>query len=199
MAAGDIWQVTASGHTQGSVVENVVHYAVTTAFTVEEPSDDIAALWTDNILPGMAPMQCATFSWFNVRLQKIFPLPVELPIDYPVAIAGTAAGLPLPSEVTVNFKKQSRLAGRAHRGRLFMPGAPEGVLLPATGQWINLYKAAGALLVPILEANVVATAGVGQADAVIWHRVSRTYDLITRWQMDPTPRVQRRRQPGRGI
>lgn len=125
-----------------------------------------------------------------------------LAVDFPVApsIPGTRAGTSEAANVSLSLSERTGLAGRAHRGRIFMPSVSEidvSVTDQATSVLVGL--AANAI------ANLIFGFTTTSAFPCVFHRpgllprpLDNLYDLVTSYVVEDLIDSQRRRLPGRG-
>lgn len=199
MAVDNIYQLTIFGTLQGQNVENVLHYKV-----VADADDNAFCTGLFNfaeagIMGAAVALQSIDFVWQGSRAQKIWPLPAFMPQERLLAQAGSLAGHSLPAEVALVITKQSILAGRAYRGRLYLTGLERDSVTVATG----LYDAGTIVDANVfgatLRQSVTSDPVGGTLFPVIYHRADHTTTDITNCVARNVPRMQRRRQIGRGV
>lgn len=199
MAAGDIWSCVVSGKLNNQRMINVFTYLNTGAGTDSAVASDLNDHFENNVLPQCTLFQTSDFTWDLQFCQKGFPLPPSAQIPRGISIQGLLDEQGLPTEVTANVKKRTLSAGRAFRGRAYLPAPAYSRLDRATGLW----TAAMMLLMQDVGnslAEVIGTDDFGpHLFPVIYHRGSHTTTRITQCLADSVPRAQRRRQIGVGI
>jgi hypothetical protein len=175
---------------------NVLHYEVIAVTGTGKFDQDIADRVDLELGAPYKGILTPDSGYRGVIIQKIFPLPMSLPIDSIVSQGpGTrAAGDTLPGQVCGIITKRTSGAGRAKRGRLYVPFPGEDDStdgLPNAGY----ITAINTLLTPLVNSLVV---GIG-ADTVtiqpvIFHRAAPgTSDAITFTQSRLYFATQRRR------
>lgn len=126
------------------------------------------------------------------------PYAYDLPVT--PAAPGTRIGVPEAGNVSVTLSERTGLAGRRHRGRMYLPGVNENDVL--SGDIIG-----GTLATAIANAGVQLLIAFGQnlAVPVIFHRpglvpstFDNTVDVITSVIVDTILDSMRKRLPGRG-
>jgi hypothetical protein len=119
---GTIYQYKTSCWCFGQLGLNVLHYRVTAA--PASPLSDAACLvWLDNIFaPLLIPMITQDAQYLGSSIQSIFPLPKLLE---QVTTLNAAPGGDLfkaaPKQSALVVTKLSNFAGRANRGRVYLP------------------------------------------------------------------------------
>lgn len=199
MAIGDIFQLTIIQRLQTQTIENVLHYAV----TVDGDRANLTTAlhtWASTSFAALAGAAQSTDLTYQIsRVQKIWPLPVIVANEQVMVDSGTAMNQALPAEVAAVVTKQSFLAGRANRGRVYIAGIPGPSVLVVNGLFDDPTMILLNTLGTALTAVVNAAPGPGTLQPVIYHRLTHTTtDIVTALARN-TPRVQRRRQIGRGI
>ena len=74
------------------------------------------------------------------------------------ATAGTGAGLALPAGTAAVVSLKTASAGRANRGRIYLPGLDSGVLNTTTGQFLAAFQTAAANFIGEVETAMTASA-----------------------------------------
>lgn len=174
---------------------NVLHYRVSAVAGLEKNDQEIAdafdTFW-DNPYKTYLSDQA---SYRGVLVQKIRPLPIAIAVSATAgAGAGTrVAGELLPPQVSGIITKQTLGAGRAKRGRIYMPFPGEGDSTDAVPN--AAYIAALSAFVPLVVSGV--TAGVAPNTTsflpVIYHRATGLTDDINTAVARPYFVTQRRR------
>jgi len=199
MALGDIYQVTMIGTLQGMTIENVLHYRVRADADASAFATGIEIFANTTFMPAMATVQSSNFNWSAVRVQRIWPIPVLMAVEYPEGIAGALSGTALPAEVALVITKQSILGGRANRGRLYLAGVPGDNVDVTSGRFSSGVVIDAQTAAATLYQTINSSPSGGVLEPVIYHRVTHTAtDLVNAVARD-VPRAQRRRQVGRGI
>lgn len=195
----DIYQVTLVSSLQGQVIENVLHYRLNADADQPAVVDGIQTYFNSTICPAFATFLSSNFRFDSIRIQKIWPLPARIAVEVPLGIQGNVSTVALPAEVALVITKQTFLAGRANRGRMYLAGMPNDSYVNTTGKFtdgvmIDVQSAALTLLqiIPTLPSG-------GSVTPVLYHRLGHTWIDLTAMQSRNIPRCQRRRQIGRGI
>lgn len=196
---GDIYTLTLKGTVQGQRCENVLHYEVTADADYSQLAGGLNNYAAAIILPAIANIQTSEFLWDEVTAQKIWPLPAFFPITFATGIPGDVPPPTMPAEVAFVVSKQTILAGRKYRGRLYVAGIGALAMSASTGKWDTTTMGAASSIGATLLANVPSTGGIGSLRPVIYHRVTNTTTVLAAILPRDVPRAQRRRQIGRGI
>lgn len=176
-------------------VENTFHYHVTGAINATV----LTAL--GNAYIAWFTAHTGLFST-SLSLDKVYcrdlstQFGASLDVNPTDSLSGTAAGTVLPNNVSFALKRQSGLAGRANRGRIYHPGitqaACSGTNVLSGGFAADLVIAYNALLAAMIAA--------GADHEVILHRALGTGTQITGYAWsDLFLDSQRRRLPGHNI
>lgn len=199
MAIGDIYQLNVIATLQGQTVENVLHYQVTADADASALANGLHSFAADPFALAAAAFQSQDLVYALSRVQKIFPIPAFIATEQAMFQSGLITTQALPSEVAGVITKQSFLAGRAFRGRIYMAGIPSAAVLIANGRFDATTVTAMNTLGTNLTTNVLSTPSGGIMKPVIYHRLIHTTTDITTALARDIPRMQRRRQIGRGI
>jgi hypothetical protein len=81
--------------------------------------------------PYMANVLHTTSRFYGIKLAKIFPLPAPMPVEDRPNVAGVLANSPTPSQTRPLISWTTDLAGRAFRGRIYLP-SPDSSRVDAT-------------------------------------------------------------------
>jgi hypothetical protein len=125
---------------------NVIHYRVTAVAGGSLTDTQVVALLSARVANLYRALMSASSSYEGVRLQRVRPLPQPVAVVSTVALGvGTAGGSNLPSQAAYLISKRSNLAGRANRGRTYLPfisdvfnaasGVPNAGGLAAANDW----------------------------------------------------------------
>lgn len=194
----DIYQVTISGLLQGQTCQNVLHYQVTADADYVSFGAGVLDWWNNKLAAHLILNISSDFSWTNLRIQKLWPLPAFFPIDIPVLQQGMSENTSMPSEVALVITKQTILAGAKYRGRVYLAGIPFNEMTPTTGLWKATTISALQLATEDLAANIPSIPSGGTLKPVIYHRSTHSTTAINSAVARNVPRAQRRRQIGRG-
>lgn len=102
---------------------NVLHYRVEEVLGLPKDDQEIADAFSDHFGPVYGAYLSVDASFRGVIVQKINPLPVSIAVS---STSGQQAGVRvagdlLPPQVSGMITKQTGGAGRAKRGRIYMP------------------------------------------------------------------------------
>lgn len=198
MALGDKYRVAVVGLIQGQEWINVLHYNQITADGINTGTDAVASALINSVLdlylPCLNPL--VTLNWLDI--QRIAPGTAGPTNRTIVGMTGTRTGTMLPSEVAAVVSKKGDFGGRSGRGRAYIPGANIADMVQATGYWTDGF---------ISSLNSLGTAITGQIAGVdtatfvagMWNHTTHVFTAVNFSTINRVPRVQRRRQIGRGI
>jgi len=197
MPVGDIFRVSIMQRLHGQRLINTLHYRL----KVDDPAGfgPLGGVLADRIrsqiLPEMKACQSAELTHEGIIVQKIWPLPPQVPKLNTVDNGpGTPVSSSLPTSVAVVITKMTDFAGRKYRGRIYVGGVPvshendsvlDAAVLPTWGA-----------LATKLFANM--TTGLYVFEPVLWHKESHTFDVVSFASARAVLRNQRRRQVGKG-
>lgn len=115
-----IWRVIARGQIYQQRCENVLHFQGDN-LTDEQVKQRIEDVW----LPTVRGIQNANFQWNAIATQQLAPT-VSPIIVWPInAQAGSLAGKGAHPSIAGLFTLRANCAGRACRGRFYLPGIHE--------------------------------------------------------------------------
>lgn len=182
LAPGYILKNTVVGQAGAQVSLTSIYYVIGTT-TGTQPTDLDAAQTMDATLgPLFKAVMSAQSSYLGVITQKIFPLPIFVAQAANAnAGVGSTVGNILPTQSRGIISLRSPLAGRAGRGRLYIPfpgvGANGSGGVPVGGYVTNVQ----AILAAILGINVIlgALGGTALAAPILWHRKTNSFTTIT--------------------
>jgi hypothetical protein len=192
---GDILEAKifcSNGQQQGI---NVLHYRVK-SFTGAAYSD---AAFADKMSQSAAPLYKVYLPtacrYEGVRAQVIFPLPVQAAqVSTNSAGFGTVIADPLPSQASFLVKKNTALAGRRFRGRMYLPFWGES-MSDATGRPTGPANTAALDIATLLLTE--QTWGVFPDQVVLtpvlWSREFSDYQAVTGVVLRAAWATQRRR------
>lgn len=120
--AGDIVEVTVAARMASQNGLNVRHYIVQTILGTGATDLQVATGFDTQYKAVYLPVLSSTSVWYGTKVQKIFPAPKGAIITIINNVTpGTAAGGPLPSQVTGLMAQTTAIAGRSFRGRKYIP------------------------------------------------------------------------------
>lgn len=199
MAIDNIYQLTIIQRLQTQVVENVLHYKVTVDADGDTLEGALHAYAATYFMPLAGASQSSDLTYQKSRAQKIWPLPARVASEEVMYGNGLIELQSLPAEVAAVVTKQSILAGRRYRGRIYIAGIPSTLVLQVSGLWNDSLVATLQTLGVSLARDVTAVGVPGTLRPIIYHRADHTNTEIANCLARDVPRVQRRRQIGRGI
>lgn len=210
MPVGDVLQVTfvmQAGSQQVGL--NVRHYNIVTSVggAVVMPG------WADEFFNQFGALYLALLStqavFHGVHVSRIHPMPPGMPSQSSqLPASGLVAGDLLPRQVAGLISLRTDLAGRAFRGRSYIPFPSEADNEADSSPTVQYLTRLGQLATEYLQ-PVQVTDGVATETAVpiIWHRATRTFHFITSAMVNDAWATQRRRGsfgrpnmvPGQGV
>lgn len=179
---------------------NTLHVSKAPAWSLADLSElGVAVLAWYNTFYKLALTAGVALTTIQMRvLDPALPLALDMPVSPPSA--GTRIGTMEAGNVTSTMSWRSGLAGRAFRGRSYIPGMPEpdvtaddriasvlvSILANAAQQWVF-----GAL--PILVSS-----GIFHRPGVVPHPLDNVFTPLVTYVIENILDSQRRRLPGRG-
>lgn len=150
---------------------------------------DVGTLW--------ANLMTDTADYTGVSIQKILPAPELVAVlSSGAAVGGTAGPNGLPAQTSGVVTLQSALAGRANRGRIYVPfpdqadNVTAGQPIPTTGYEVRL----GILAAHFINSTTLPTSGgTITIQHVIYHRKLKSITFITNARSNRKWGTQRRR------
>lgn len=130
MAVGDVWRVSFEGTLLGAEYVNVFHYKAKSVGA--NPTSFASRIATLLYTPVATQLRDTwVLSAFHAR-QLAVPAPV---VDGSVSVTGgVSTGDTLPPQCALVVSLRTGLAGRSHRGRIYLGGYAEQY--QASGQWL---------------------------------------------------------------
>jgi len=129
-------------------------------------ADNCKTTWGQFIMPLLA--NNTTFVGLTARTG---PDGSAIVFESPASVVGSYAGSALPPNCSLLVRKRSNQGGRRNRGRMYIPGCPEGVVEPngdltaayltSFQQQINAWRTALADVSGISELAIFHTTGLG--------------------------------------
>lgn len=175
---------------------NVRHYFVTQTQGNGGTDEEIAAALSAIMAPAYPPLMSSAAQYMGLEVQKIHPLPPSNPVP---SVVGAGPGIdatePLPRQSSGLITLTTAFAGRAYRGRLYVPFPSEGfneapIGRPTVDYSIKLVTLAERLILPISTAGPVDN---NTLVPVLWHRSDRSVTFITNYIARSVWATQRRR------
>lgn len=196
MAVGDIFQVTLIGELAGQTTQTVLHYIQTLEVIPGSEASGLAGAIDAGPAADLLNWQGSDFRYVKTMVQKIRPFPIELAVfnNFSTGLGG-GLSVSAPPTVAATVTKQTPLAGRAFRGRIFVPGVPIGVtqdgVLTGTGL-ANLQIAVAAF------DNTITDPNNNDYEPCLFSRATGTPTTLVAVRANPILRSQRRREVGVG-
>lgn len=177
------------------VALNIFQYQVTSLSAPGVTDQDCADALYGILEPGyediLSPQSCP----YGLKLQKIYPGGLTLGVfAFNAAKIGTFGTVPAPAQLSMVVTKQTGGAGRAKRGRFYMP-LPPIEAIDSFGTPTNAYLTAMAPLLANLVApqTITTLTSVAQLTPVLWHNASGTGTTLTSLRPNDKFGTQRRR------
>jgi len=180
MAVGDIWQASIVCGFQAQVAFNVYHYRVEVEVGLGVSASAVAATADATFQAAMRQLLSNEATYSGCIAQKIFPTPMGMPA---MASGGGGVGLvvgdALPKQVAGIIAKITAFAGRAFRGRAFVPFPSEADNDNASRPTAD-YCSRLAILGGIVKGTLLVIDGLNNAGLTpqILHRASMTVTPI---------------------
>lgn len=182
IAVNDIWEVKIGTYCAGQAGLNVRHY-IAGVVTGTSATDIQLALLLDNLFaPLYKPLMAFTATYYGVQVQRVQPLPRTSPVVSAANVGiGTGGTSALPTQVSGIVTLQTGFAGRAFRGRAYVPfpssASNDAVLDRPTPGYVGPLLALG---VAMRTAALVGTAGnTVNMLPVLYHRATGTSSFLT--------------------
>ncbi len=124
IALGEIIQVTYQMAMAGQLVENVIHYReIPLVTTPAQRADAAEKYWT-----AIAPMVSVHVSFTQMIIKQLTPIVFDEQIVAPVSTgSGTLSEDAVNNTVALILTKRTGVAGKDHRGRLYIAGIGIGM------------------------------------------------------------------------
>lgn len=181
MPVGDVLRVVPSMFKTAQLGLNVLHYRISAVTPPESSHQQIANELETAFAPLYKAVISSQASWLGLTVQRENPLPRTVLVGSTgLSGAGNLAGDPLPTQVAGILTFRTGFAGRAFRGRAYLPFPTESVNdsqnQPTTGYIIAAQALGAALIQPRTFIN-----GAGQTTIVfvVFHRGNRTSTDVT--------------------
>lgn len=140
-ATGAVYQVTYQSRQNGQICEQVLHYrelnGLSTAAQIRTAAENY---WT--IIATAISNQV---SFVNMIIKQMTPLAFDETVGPPVTTtAGTNSSDPINNTLALVLTKRTGVAGKTHRGRLYINGIPvsqasqTGLTLVGVGIWTTI-------------------------------------------------------------
>jgi hypothetical protein len=160
-AIGDAFQVRVIGRMEGQETQNVLHFrcVAATASVLDSLILVLAQCFIDHLLPVLT----SKWSFERIVWKRVHPtLGPETESIPQGAAAGAGSANALPSFCSVVFSERTDLGGKSHRGRMYLPGIPEGAttdsfLNTADPYWAALIAFALCVVQKFIENEPIGT------------------------------------------
>lgn len=199
---GPVYQMTYQMKLDGQTCENVLHFRTLTGTETDTQIGQSAELYLATVKPLIH--QNVTFPLIVIK--QMTPLAFDEKFWVPVNNTQGAVGGEIRSNsVAIILTKRTGIAGKTHRGRIYLPGVPFNLTTP------NGLNVGGGAVAQTVCGNLIATFGDAGTDLNLRIGVySRSiggfnpftpagWQQITRFDPQPVLGNQRRRRPGVGI
>lgn len=157
-----------------------LNYLSTGVVGTAPPGNFIAAQFETAFAPLFIALLSANAAYIRTDAQRVRPLPPTAPAESGVLLSvGSVAGDMLPTQTAGLITKRTALAGRAYRGRAYIPFPGEAdnaaMSTPTAGYVTRLISLAAQMIVPVIVTNA------GNAETwtpVIWHKLTALTTVI---------------------
>jgi hypothetical protein len=181
MAVNDIYRITL-GTQWGNQAGLMVSHWVTTAEDGNGASQqEIANKFDTEFRIPMLPLLHVGAFWYGAKAQKIYPGGAAVPSLSTAPIAAGTGGLAgLPPQVSGLITLRTAFAGRAYRGRQYVPFPSEQASDDTTGRPTTAYNTAlnGLAAKYVLEMVVGASPNVTRLRCGIFRRSNNTINYV---------------------
>jgi len=182
LANGDIVLVNFYCYAENQLGMFGCHFRMHDPFTLPDPTDqDMADYMDSTISATLKQMLSDDASYLGASAQVIWPTRKPRVVSVTGAGIGTQLGVILPKQVAFVITKRSNSASRSGLGRMYIPFPPDSQN-ESSGNPSNAYTALAGTLKDLLLVNHVVPddtmTGSGEAQPIIWHRATSTYDDI---------------------
>jgi hypothetical protein len=188
--SGGVYRLTTYKFLDGQMGMQSVNFQVT--ISSGSPTDDLGSLLQAYALTSVTldkSISATAATLVGWKLACVSQLPPDLPGIVTDGVACTGGATPVPTQVSGIIQALTLKAGRAYRGRIFVPfpwiaavdtdQTPTAAYVTALNTWANTVGMVNQLL--------TVGGNVYQLVPVIWHRhagktgipLARTYDIMT--------------------
>lgn len=119
-STGQIYQVTYQQIIDGQTCENVIHFRERTGTST--PAQIAASV--QPFLTAMAQIQVSSVTYSNIIVKQMTPLAFDESFVTPVTTSGANSSATFNNIVAMVFTKRTGVAGKTHRGRIYVGGVP---------------------------------------------------------------------------
>jgi hypothetical protein len=202
MSVGDRYRISLIGQVHGHLTVNTFHYRHATGnMATFEAGLALANGFILQVASTILAVQSSQYKRLSVEMQPIYPAPIGAATEVAAVTDGLQTGYPpVPDTVALVVRRRGAFAGRANRGRIYVPAVATLYYDEASGRWEPVASAADFQnIADALHADVTATSGADIFEAILTRRGSGTFVPLTDGSADFVPRSQRRRELGVGI
>jgi len=191
----DIVEVKVYCKTTTQLSVNVRHFVCIDKQGTGAPASSILTYYKELLAPLYKALMSVGAEYRGLSLQKISPAPIAaLAFDDGEQGVGDVGGDPLPGQVCGILTFRSNLAGRANRGRMFVPFPSEtdndADQTPIDGYIVRLSELGDAFI----GADEIGGGGnTVQLQSIVLHRVSMSGTALITWKANNKWATQRRR------
>jgi hypothetical protein len=120
-----VYQVRIVGLIEGQETNNVFHFSANTS--IDDVELRLIAALATCFVTHLLPVSSSAWQLVKIVWKKVFPaLGVEHETIPTGTLVGGGAATSLPSFVSAVVSIRTEQGGRSHRGRMYLPGIPEG-------------------------------------------------------------------------
>lgn len=196
-------RVTVVSQLQGQQLENTFTYKSETPCSIADVVPIASAMydyWHDTVLTGWSAVLADRIHFTELWTQLFTPTQAYVKQVATFDIQGASGDLCLPAEVSLVLTKLSDYAGKKNRGRIYLPGVTNAMMNATSGLWDPTAIATLRTVWIAACTHAVVTTGVIKTyDPCVTPANMGNFTLLTGGGYNTAPRVQRRRQIGRGI
>jgi len=181
LANGDVIEVKFGCFCAGQAGINVTHWVITTPDGTKD-LQDLALAFDNHFHADFKDCIASDATFYGVRAQIIDPLPLSV-AEVSAAHIGTGNvgnGAALPTQVSSIITLTTLLAGRANRGRVYVPFPGNADNDPILNTPTNLHVAELDALMLKLTSTFSGDVAMGALvlEPYLWHRATRTKTLV---------------------
>lgn len=200
---GSFAKITVVGDYQGQTIENTMVYKAETAATFSDVSPfhtAAVAYWNGVVMTGLLGYLNINYTFKELWSQIFTPTLTYVKQVFATTSTGIDEGTGLPSEVALVTKKITNYGGKKNRGRNYWAGLPASWVSATLGSWLPTSVADFNTLVFAAYTHVITTVSpANNWNPVVTDAAYQRFTLLVGGGYNSAPRVQRRRQIGRGI
>ena len=191
----DVWQITFRTRANDQIGLNVCHYRCTLVVTGGVTDVELASYMAAVAAPAYQALMTPSASYESTTVFRVLPAAGYMPFTSLIAAGpGIIAGDMVPRQVAGILTKTTAYAGRAFRGRVYVPFVPESMNdvtgVPTTPYITKLTNLGGVILNPF---TVVGGTGSATFQPSLFHRAGLTTTDIIGFRSNSKFATQRRR------